>query len=459
MSSILGERAVVVGAGIGGLSMAGVLAEYFQQVDVLERDNLPAYAESRFGTPQDRHPHALMAGGLKALGQIFPGFADDLARAGAIPVRLGQDIRFERADVGSLPMRELGLSVLFASRPLTEFILRRRVMELRNVALRQNSKVTRIISSPADEVVRGVAFEGPSGRSEVLDADLVVDASGRAAPTLAMLDALGWKRPAITEVRVDITYTTAVVNKPVHTPSDWKAVITWPNPPILSLNAFLSPAEDDHWMATVVDYRQTARLETWHSFLGALKQMSTPTIYNALCYITPTPKSLQHYSFPASIWRHFERLPRLPKGVLPIGDLLCRFNPIHGQGMSVAAKQARLLRIVLEAATAKSDPLSAISTGFMAQVEFVVRTPWVLSTNADLAFPATRGERPENFEESRQYEAALFRAAVADPIIQKALMEVIQLLQPRSLLRDPDIMQRVEAAAAHRVGGKQERSH
>jgi len=225
------------------------------------------------------------------------------------------------------------------------------------------------------------------------------------------------------------------------------------------LNAFLSPAEDDQWMVTVIDYRQTARLDTWHSFLGALKQMSTPTIYNALRYITPTPKRLQHYGFPASIWRHFESLPRLPHGVLPIGDSLCRLNPIHGQGMSVAAKQARLLRIVLERAAAKADPLSAISTGFMAQVESVVRTPWVLSTSADLAFPATRGERPENFEESRQYEAALFRAAVADPIIQKALMEVIQLLQPRSLLRDPDIMQRVEAAAAHRVGGKQERSH
>jgi len=447
------ERAIVIGGSMAGLLAARVLANYFQSVLIIDRDDLSNGGEQRRGVPQGRHAHALLAAGGATIEQLIPGISRQLIEAGAIEAdTVGDGTWFFEG--GGFRKAASGVSGVLLSRPLLESTIRKRVRSLPNIEIIDGQSVRGLIASEDNSRVLGVQLDEKS-----IDADLVVDASGRAAPTLAMLDALGWKRPAITEVRVDITYTTAVVNKPVHTPSDWKAVITWPNPPILSLNAFLSPAEDDHWMVTVIDYRQTARLDTWHSFLGALKQMSTPTIYNALCYITPTPKSLQHYSFPASIWRHFERLPRLPKGVLPIGDSLCRFNPIHGQGMSVAAKQARLLRIVLEAATAKSDPLSAISTGFMAQVESVVRTPWVLSTNADLAFPATRGERPENFEESRQYEAALFRAAVADPIIQKALMEVIQLLQPRSLLRDPDIMQRVEAAAAHRVGGKQERSH
>ena len=86
MSSLLGRRAVVVGAGIGGLSMAGALARHFEPVEVLERDHLTACAASRCGTPQDRHPHGLLAGGLKALGEIFPGFERDLANAGAVPV-------------------------------------------------------------------------------------------------------------------------------------------------------------------------------------------------------------------------------------------------------------------------------------------------------------------------------------------------------------------------------------
>src|ERR1700738_1243395 len=114
MSGLVGHRAVVVGAGIGGLSMAGVLAKYFERVEIFERDRLTASAASRSGTPQDRHPHGLLAGGLQALCEIFPGFERDLAGAGAVSVRLAQDIRYERPDVGVLPKRDLGMSLLCA---------------------------------------------------------------------------------------------------------------------------------------------------------------------------------------------------------------------------------------------------------------------------------------------------------------------------------------------------------
>src|SRR6516164_4526123 len=77
----LGRRAVVIGAGMGGLSAAGALAQDFERVDILERDRLSPSAGSRSGTPQDRHPHGLLAGGLRALDQIFPGFKRDLAAA------------------------------------------------------------------------------------------------------------------------------------------------------------------------------------------------------------------------------------------------------------------------------------------------------------------------------------------------------------------------------------------
>jgi hypothetical protein len=78
----------------------------------------------------------------------------------------------------------------------------------------------------------------------------------------------------------------------------------------------------------------------------------------------------------------------------------------------------------------------------------VLQTPWSMSTSADLAFPEIRGERPENFEKSRQFEAALFRAAVADPVVHRALMEVSQLLQPHDLFHEPHIMERIEACSA-----------
>jgi hypothetical protein len=148
-----------------------------------------------------------------------------------------------------------------------------------------------------------------------------------------------------------------------------------------------------------------------------------------------------------STWKHFERLARLPRGVLPVADALCRFNPIHGQGMSSAGKQARLLEHVLDRAAADPDPIAALQAGFMAEIVSVLETPWTMSTSADLAFPQTRGERPDNFAEARQFEAALFRTVIGDPVVHRALMEVSQPLQPHHRLREPDIMRRIEAAS------------
>lgn len=444
--SQLGRRAVVIGAGIGGLAAAGALAKYFDRVDILERDGLPVSAGSRSGTPQDRHPHGLLCGGLQALVQIFPGFKSDLAAAGAIPVSFMRDVQFERPDVGALPKRDFGISVLCATRPLIELVLRRRAEAISNITLRPASRVIGIVPGAGGAGVRGVQFFHGSGRFETLDADMVVDASGRGAPTLTLLDALCWDRPQITEIGVDITYATAVVEIPPNVTTEWKAVLTLPDPPHLALHAIIVPTENGRWITAIADHHATAGIETWDAFLEASRALITPTVYNALRYAEP-PVGIRHYRFPVSTWRHFERLPRLPRGVLPVADAFCRFNPIHGQGMSSAAKQALLLQDVLCRAAADPDPIAAVQAGFMAEVASVLETPWIMSTSADLAFPQTRGQRPDNFAEAREFEAALFRAAVADPVVHRAMTEVAQLLQSHHRLQEPDIIRRIEAAS------------
>jgi 2-polyprenyl-6-methoxyphenol hydroxylase-like FAD-dependent oxidoreductase len=439
----LGRRAVVIGAGIGGLSAAGALAQPFERVDILERDRLSTSPGSRSDTPQDRHPHGLLAGGLRALDRIFPGYERDLAAAGAVPVTFARDVQFERPDVGVLPKRDFGIPVLCATRPLIELVLRRRAEAVANVTLQPASRVIGFVPAAGGAGARGVQFVNGSGRFETLDADLVVDGSGRGAPTLTLLDALCWDRPQVTEIGVDITYATAVVEIPRNATTEWKAVLTLPDPPHVALHAIILPTEGGRWITAIADHNVTARIETWEAFLEASRSLITPTVYNALRDAQP-PEGIRHYRFPMSAWKHFERLPRLPRGVLPITDALCRFNPIHGQGMSSAAKQAFLLQNVVDRAVADPDPIAALQAGFMAEVASVLETPWNMSTSADLAFPQTRGERPDNFAEARQFEAALFRAAVIDPVVHRAMIEVAQLLQPHQRLREPDITQRIE---------------
>jgi 2-polyprenyl-6-methoxyphenol hydroxylase-like FAD-dependent oxidoreductase len=86
-STVIGKQAIVIGAGMGGLTAAGALADHFEQVVVLERDILPSESTYRAGTPQPRHVHALLLSGQRALSELFPGFEQDLAQVGAVPRR------------------------------------------------------------------------------------------------------------------------------------------------------------------------------------------------------------------------------------------------------------------------------------------------------------------------------------------------------------------------------------
>ncbi|WP_225702225.1 NAD(P)/FAD-dependent oxidoreductase [Bradyrhizobium cenepequi] len=383
-----------------------------------------------------------MAGGLQALGDIFPGFERDLANRGAVSINVFGDVRYERPDVGALPQRDCGASILCASRPLIEDVLRRKVAAIANVTLRSQCRVMDIVP---DAILPSVRYESGARELVAVEADLVVDASGRGAPTLGLFDSLGWERPLDTVVGVDISYTTVVV-RPVGTPPDGQILVTLPDPRTSVLAGLIMPMEGGGCFVSLSQHGATERPETWEDFLALSRQLNTPTIYNAICKLPP-PDGLRHFVFDESRWRHFERLQKLPRGVLPVADALCRFNPVYGQGMSVAARQAKLLYGVLDRVAGEADPIAALQTEFMSEVGSLLQAPWNMGVNADFAYPGTRGERPERYEESRQFEAALFRAVVADPVVQRAFSDVLQLMKPFDLLQDADIRHRIEAYA------------
>ena len=443
MSKHTGHRAVVVGAGMGGLSAAAALSPHFQEVVVLDRDALPSSAGSRAGTPQDRQPHGLLAGGLQALDALLPGYERALAAAGAVPGNMFRDISFERPDVGALPRRDCGTNVLFASRPLIEGVLRQQVAALANVTLRSDCRVTELVS---DGMRPSVRFASGDGELATMEADLVIDAAGRGALTLALLDKLDCARPAETVVGVDISYTTALLPWQAGVQRDWDVALTMPDPPHLTSGALLLPTEEGRCFVTLSEHHAPTRPQSWEQMLDALRRLKTTTIYDAVRHLTPI-ESLRHFVFDESRWRHFERLERLPHGVIPMGDSLCRFNPVYGQGMSSAARQGKLLHDVLDRVTAEADPIAALQTQFMAEVGAVLQAPWTMGVNADFAYPGTRGERPEHYEQGRQFEAALFRAVVADPLVQSTFSDVMQLAKPFDLLQEPDIKRRIEAHA------------
>ncbi len=185
----------------------------------------------------------------------------------------------------------------------------------------------------------------------------------------------------------------------------------------------------------------TRRLAICEGFLEFAKSLRTATIYDAIKNAKPVGPIIR-FLLPSSVRRRFETLQRFPRGLLPIGDAICRFNPVFGQGMSVAAQEAVILGRLLKARAADADPLDGLAAVFFAEIQGVLETPWGIATS-DFVYPKTRGERPANFEQRMQFNLGLVRLGAQDPSVQKLMIEVNHLLKPHSALRSPELSERV----------------
>ena len=442
--AFIGKRAVVIGAGIAGLAAAGALSSYFEQVLVLERDGLSSATAPRPGASQGWHAHGLLVGGLMALGELYPALGDDFLRAGAVPLRVNADLREEFPDRDPMPQRDFGISGYTMSRPLIERVLRRRALQQNNISIRQNSDVVAIAADTANRRVTGVRCStAGSNAHDMIAADLVVDASGRGQLTGELLQSIGLPRPRETAIGIDLCYTTAILPRPDDAPTDWSIVLTQPDAPRSSRRAVMIPIEGHRWMLTVAGRGTERPPAEWHPLLDYVQGLSTQTIYHAVHQLRPVGR-LARFLLPESVRRHFEELQAMPDALVPIGDAICRFNPVYGQGMSVAAREAVLLHHLLGARASLTDPLCGLGKEFLAEASPLIDTPWNMAALPDFAYPDTRGDRPEDLERSLKFAGALARIAVRDEAVQRLLIEVWHLIRPHSVLAEPELMQRVE---------------
>jgi len=441
-----GKRAIVIGAGIGGLAAAAALAGHFDDVTIIERDAIPADVAARPGTPQSNHPHGLLVGGQRALCELFPGIDQDLANAGAAPLRGGIDIREELPGFDPcFPHRDLGWVGYAMSRPLIELVVRRRVSGLPNVELRDRCRVT-AIEAASDGSVAGVRCETNVGTAMTLQADLVIDASGRGTPALDFLKATGRPQPEQTSIGVDINYATTTFAVP-NGERDWKLVITVPEMPESTRTGYLMPIEGDRWMVLISERHVEPSSPDLKDFLDLVRRLRTPTIFDAIKNAKPLDR-IHRFGFPESLWRHYERLVDLPRGLLVLGDAMCRFNPVYGQGMTIAAQEASLLKDLLQERSAAKDSLDGLERAFYIRALPSVAAAWSLSAAPDFIDPRTRGERPADLEDSLRFRAGLLRLAAADSDVHKLYLGVRNLIEPTSKLRDPDLVRRIQAEMA-----------
>jgi 2-polyprenyl-6-methoxyphenol hydroxylase-like FAD-dependent oxidoreductase len=430
------SRAVVIGGSLAGLFAARVLADSYAEVTVIDRDSLPVCPEHRRGVPQAHHAHALLARGQQALEKLFPGITAELTARGA---PTGDMLRDARLHFSGHRLRQArsGLVLVSASRILLEDEVRRRVRALPGVTFAPPSDVVGVITTPGGERIIGVRVLGRSDGSaaEVHNADLVIDAAGRGSRAPAWLETLGFGRPDEDRLTIDLHY----VSRRYRLGSDALAgdlASVQAASPANPRAGVLARLEAGEWLLTLAGILGDRPPTDPDGFLAFAQSLSFSDIYEAIRNAEPLDEPVT-FRFPASVRRRYERLTRLPDALLPLGDSICSFNPVYGQGMTVAARQA----LVLQRHLRRPGPLP--TRRIIRDFARVVEGPWEMARGADLALPAVPGRRSSPQRLMAAYIAHLHAAAAHDERLATAFVRVSGMVDGPAALLHPGVALRV----------------
>lgn len=430
-----GDRAVVLGGSIAGTLAARVLSETYREVVVVERDEVLGVTTTRRGAPHTGHAHGLHARGYLILAELFPGLLEEL-RGRGVPVGDLGEMRWY-FNARRIQPAHTGLYSITTQRPILEEYLRSRVAALPNVTYRQHTELLGLVSTADHSRITGVRLQerGDETTEYELDANLVVDATGRGSRTPVWLTEMGYDRPAEEKMRIGLAYTTRLYRKqpemfdgtqsinPVASPAYPRGAFfgqVGPEEAILSLTGILGdhpPTDPD-------------------GFMEFVRSLPVPDVYDAVRDAEALTDPIT-FQFPASVRRRYERLTRFPDRLLVLGDAVCSFNPVYGQGMSVAAIEVMELRNQLRQSPTP-DPRT-----FLAAIGKIINTPWEISTSGDLDFPEVEGERSAKVRMGNAYMAKLQYAATKDPAITDGFMRVAGLIDPPTALMRPRMLAKV----------------
>lgn len=427
------ERAVVVGASMAGLSAAAVLASRFAEVILVDRDALPDRPTDRRGVPQGRHAHGLLPAGLQRIEGWFPGYNEAVIAGGARQLDVGSDILWFHPD-GPRIQFESGVTAPVASRALLEHHLRQRVQALPNVSLRTGSGATGVVLSPDATTVTGITLDDGT----TLDADLVVDASGRAGRSVKWLAELGYEEPPVSNVTIDVGYATRVYRlRPGLDYEPQVAIVIAPPP--AARQGVVFPLEGDRWMVTLAGFHGDHPPRDPAGFLAFARSLPVPVLADLIEAGEPVGDIVTH-RLPSNQRRHVERLRRVPGGLVMLGDAVCSFNPVYGQGMTSATLQAEALGRVLDDVRTLDD---RFVRAFYRRAAKAVNPVWQMSIGADFALPETRGTKPPGTDLVNRYMAKVLRASRVSEQICLRLVEVTSLVRPPFALMTPAMVAKV----------------
>lgn len=430
--SITQKHAVIVGSGIAGLLAAAALSGTIEKVTIIEKDALSETVKPRKGVPQGAHVHTLLGYAVEAMEKLLPGLMADVYAAGAVKIRRNHDIWFHDA-VGPTQIRDVGILTPSVTRPLLEHVIRQRVLALSNIHLRDATRMTDLEVDGQGSIV-GLRVE-TGGASELISADLVVECSGRASKLAAWLPIHGYGEVPAQRLKILMGYTSGFFRMPPDILETYKACLMLAVPPGYRA-AYLTPVDGDLWLATMYGRGRDTAPRDADGFMAWAKGLPHPIIHEMLARGEPI-SDFKTYKIPFGVWYRYDQMPAFPRGILPMGEALASFNPMYGQGMSLAAGQALSLR---EAIRDRFD--GNLAARYFESCNVLNGVGWSVMETRDFAYDTTSGDRPSDLKDRWRAALAIRRLAEVDPKVHALSVRVTHLLESPSVLAQPDIVER-----------------
>ena len=431
-------HAIVIGGGIAGLLAARVLVNHFAQVTLIERDHYPDTPVFRAGVPQGRHIHVMLLRGQRALEELFPGLKAKLLAHGAIERTYGAEgdgasLYYYGGRCSQIPPVLRGWN---CSRPLLEWQIRQELATYPNIQFKEGYEVVHLLPGKTAHEVCGVQFRAraPFSTQEIqeLRADLIVDASGSSSRVATWLKELGEAIPQERTIQTWVHYATRRYLPPEQSP--WKEVAIQTTQPGRPAGAVME-IEGGHWLVSLTGVgKEQLHPKTEEDFLAFARDLAEPVLYEAIASATPI-SPVYGYQKVENRQRH---LHHQLEGFIVLGDALCSFNPLYGQGMTIAVLEAQLLDTCLR----RHSTNRGAAHQFQKKVTRLLTFPWQLAAAADASARLTASKGQAKGFNYIEHLIALL------PHDQKALLtflEVIHMVRTPLTLFHPFLITKVMA--------------
>jgi 2-polyprenyl-6-methoxyphenol hydroxylase-like FAD-dependent oxidoreductase len=420
------SHAVVLGGGMAGMLAAAALVGHADAITIVEGDAFPETPLPRKGLPQGYHSHMFMGGGAQALNALLPGTGDLLYAAGANKRELpGGSLTL--ADVGWHRRNPSTAFSIVCSRELMDHVVRQQTLRHPQISVLQQTQVKGLVGDASR--ITGVRIQRGEAAVETIEADFVVDATGRRSQTPKFLAALGL--PAVDEETVDsgLSYSTLLYDAPkggANVPAILIQPVSGTGQP--GTGATLFPIENNRWIVTMTGTRGAEPPADEEGFLRFAEEQRHPIIAELISGLTPLGE-VKPYRGTANRRRFYDKLP-VPEGFVVIGDAATALNPVYAHGMSVAALGAVALRGALEAnGGLKPGTSRNAQTAIARAADFA----WTTASGQDRGFPGTKANREVKVSKGQQkFALRMSRTAISEAVVGNAIYEVYTMAAPQS---------------------------